>query len=164
MSLSTTMTVGDLDRDVETLRAHAAGWAKLGFAGKIRHLRTMRTRTVEVARQWADLAARAKGIAGTPLAGEEWLSGPYALLSALDRLAKTLGEIARDGVPAIPDEPIRTRPDGQVVVDVFPRETADVLLLNGVRAEVWMEPGVTAARRCASRPPRRCARATRPAR
>ncbi len=143
MSVSTTMTVGDLDRDVESLRAHAAGWARLGFAGKIRHLRTMRARTVEVAAQWAELAARAKGIAGTPLAGEEWLSGPYALLGALDRLAKTLGEIARDGVPAITESAIRTRPDGQVVVDVFPLETADVLLLNGVRAEIWMEPGVT---------------------
>jgi aldehyde dehydrogenase (NAD(P)+) len=143
VSVSTTMTVGDLDRDVESLRAHAQAWARLGFAGKIRHLRTMRARTVEVAAQWAELAARAKGIAGTPLAGEEWLSGPYALLGALDRLAKTLGEIARDGVPTIPERAIRTRPDGQVVVDVFPLETADVLLLNGVRAEIWMEPGVT---------------------
>lgn len=143
MSLSTAATVGDLDRDVESLRAHARTWARLGFAGKIRHLRAMRARTIEVAPQWAELAARAKGIAGTPLAGEEWLSGPYALLSALDRLAKTLGEIARDGVPALPDAAIRTRPDGQVVVDVFPLETADRLLLNGVRAEIWMEPGVT---------------------
>ncbi|MEA2666586.1 MAG: hypothetical protein QOI11_3530 [Candidatus Eremiobacteraeota bacterium] len=143
MSVSSTATVGDLDRDVESLRAHAAAWARLGFAGKIRHLRTMRARTVEVAARWAELAAQAKGIAGTPLAGEEWLSGPYALLSALDRLTKTLGEIARDGVPALPETAIRTRPDGQVVVDVFPLETADRLLLNGVRAEIWMEPGVT---------------------
>ncbi len=57
----------------------------------------------------------------------------------------TTGEIARDGVPAIPERAIRTRPDGQVVVDVFPLERADRLLLDGVRAEVWMEPGVTRA-------------------
>ena len=132
----------ELDGDVETLRAHADAWARLGIAGKIRHLRAMRGRTIEVASQWVDLAARAKGIAGTPLEGEEWLSGPYALLTALDRLTATLGAIARD-VPAVADRAIRTRPDGQVVVDVFPAQKSDRILLSGVRAEIWMEPGVT---------------------
>jgi aldehyde dehydrogenase (NAD(P)+) len=141
-----------LDRDVETLRAHADAWARLAIAGKIRHLRAMRARTVETAREWVDLAARAKGIAGTPLAGEEWLSGPWPLLTALDRLAKTLGQIALDGAPSIPERAIRTRPpstgsgrDGQVIVEVFPADAADRILLNGLRAEIWMEPEVTRA-------------------
>ena len=134
-----------LGADLETLRAHADAWARLGIAGKIRHLRAMRARTVEVASAWVDLAAQAKGIAGTPLAGEEWLSGPWPLLTALDRLARTLGQIALDGVPTIPDRAVRTRPDGQVIVDVFPADAADRMLLNGLRAEVWMEPEVTRA-------------------
>lgn len=139
------MTVGEIDRDIDVLREHADGWARFGFAGKIRHLRTMRARTVEVASAWVDAAARAKGIAGTPLAGEEWLSGPYALLTALDRLGSTLGEVARRGAPAIPEAAIRTRRDGQVVVDVFPARPSDKILLSGVRAEMWMEPEVTRA-------------------
>jgi acyl-CoA reductase-like NAD-dependent aldehyde dehydrogenase len=132
-----------LDRDVDVLRAHADAWARLGIAGKIRHLRTMRANTVEVAQRWVGLAADAKGIAGSQLAGEEWLSGPYALLTAIDRLTATLGGIARTGAPPIPERAIRTRPDGQVVVEVFPADTADRLLLNGLRAEIWMQPEVT---------------------
>ena len=132
----------ELDRDLAVLHEHAAEWAQLGFAGKVRHLQAMRARTVEVAAQWADLAARAKGIAGTPLAGEEWFSGPYALLIALDRLIATVGDIARSGSPALP-RPVRERANDQVVVDVFPVEPSDKVLLSGVRAELWMEPGVT---------------------
>ena len=134
----------DLDADVGVLRAHADAWARLGIAGKIRHLRTMRAKTVEVAQQWVGLATDAKGITGSQLAGEEWLSGPYALLTAIDRLAATLGAIALDA-PAIPQRAIRTRPDGQVVVDVFPVDNADRILLNGLHAEIWMDPAVTRA-------------------
>jgi aldehyde dehydrogenase (NAD(P)+) len=139
------MTVGDIDRDIDVLRDHAQAWARLGYAGKIRHLHLLRARTVEVAAEWVALAARAKGIAGTPLAGEEWLSGPYPFLSALDRLGTTLGELARAGAPALPEAAIRTRAGGQVVVDVFPLRRSDALLLNGVRAEMWMEPEVSRA-------------------
>jgi aldehyde dehydrogenase (NAD(P)+) len=138
-----------LDEHVETLRAHADAWARLGIAGKIRHLRAMRARTVEVASEWVELAAQAKGIAGTALAGEEWLSGPYPLLTAIDRLTATLSAIARD-VPAISERAIRTRPPsagserpGQVIAEVFPVEPADRILLNGIHAEIWMEPEVT---------------------
>ncbi|HEY0380719.1 MAG TPA: aldehyde dehydrogenase family protein [Candidatus Elarobacter sp.] len=138
-------TVGDLDRDVDALRANADAWARLGIAGKIRHLRTMRTQTVAVAQRWVDLGSQAKGITGSQLAGEEWMSGPYALLTAIDRLAATLGGIARDGTPPIPEPAIRTRADGQVVVDVFPVDNADRILLNGLHAEIWMQPEVTRA-------------------
>jgi aldehyde dehydrogenase (NAD(P)+) len=136
------LIVGDLDRDVAALQEHAQAWARLGLAGKIRHLRAMRARTVEVASAWVDLAAGAKGIAKTPLAGEEWFAGPYALLVALDRLIATLGEIAVAGSPRVPSA-LRERTDGQLVVDVFPVQSSDRVLLSGVRGELWMAPGVT---------------------
>lgn len=139
-----TTTVGDLDAAVETLHSHAQTWARLSIAGKIRHLRAMRAATIEVAPRWAELAAEAKGVSGSPLAGEEWLSGPYGLLTALDALTATLSAIGR-GTPAVADSAIRTRPDGQVVVDVFPVSAADRILLSGVRAEIWMAPDVTRA-------------------
>jgi hypothetical protein len=40
---------------------------------------------------------------------------------------------------------VHTRPDGQVVVDVFPVTGYDRLLLNGYKAQVWIEPGVSGA-------------------
>ena len=136
------VTVGDLDREVAIVRDHATGWARLGFAGKIRHLRALRARTIEQAATWAALGAQAKGIAGTPLAGEEWFSGPYALLATIDALTATMRDLAQHGAPRLPHAP-RVRAGGQVVVDVFPVVPADRLLLSGVRAETWMEPGVT---------------------
>ena len=138
-------TAGELDHDVDTLRVNAQRWVRLGFAGKIRHLRAMRARTIDVAEHWVAAAAEAKGIAGTPLAGEEWLAGPYALLSAIDRLTATIGSIARIGVPPIPARAIHQRADGQVVVDVFPVDLSDKLLLGGVSAQMWMEPEITRA-------------------
>jgi len=39
--------------------------------------------------------------------------------------------------------PVRTRPNGQVTVEVFPLNIYERLLLSGVRAEIWMEPEVT---------------------
>ena len=38
---------------------------------------------------------------------------------------------------------IRSRPGGQLVVDVFPAAAYDRFLQIGLRAEVWMQPGVT---------------------
>ena len=138
----------ELDRELATLRARAEVWARLGLAEKIRHLRAMRARTVETAQGWVDAAAEAKGIAGTALAGEEWLSGPYPLLTAIDRLSATLAGIARTGAAPIPERSVRTRYDAstgsaQVVVDVFPVDRADRILLNGLHAEIWMEPEIT---------------------
>ena len=132
----------ELDRDVDALRANAGDWAALNYAGKIAHLRAMRRQTIDTAQTWVDLCTRAKGVAGTRLAGEEWLAGPYGLLIALDRLIATLEDVLRDGSPRLPGA-VRARAGGQVVVDVFPVAAADRILLNGLHAEVWMQPGVT---------------------
>ena len=39
----------ELDAGLATLRAGAEGWARLGLAEKIRHLRAMRGRTIDAA-------------------------------------------------------------------------------------------------------------------
>src|ERR1700681_200475 len=83
-------TVGDLDRDVQVLREHADAWARLGIAGKMRHLRTMRTHTIEVAQQWADLGADAKGIAGFQLAVVPELGRAAPVLTAGAALPATV--------------------------------------------------------------------------
>ena len=40
---------------------------------------------------------------------------------------------------------VHERPDGQTVVEVYPHDLKERLLLHGFSAEVWMEPGVSAA-------------------
>jgi len=135
----------DLDRSIEELQARKDVWARLSVDRKITYLSGMRDRTAAAAGRWVADALAAKGIPpASPLAGEEWMSGPWALLFALNRLILSLEGIARDGVPALRPGAVRARPDGQVVVDVFPNTLYDRLLVSGVTGEVWMEPGVTA--------------------
>jgi aldehyde dehydrogenase (NAD(P)+) len=139
MSTST----AEVDRFVSELQASKDTWAALSIEDRLGLLRRLRPRIAAVAERWVDEAVRAKGIpSGSPWAGEEWLSGPYALLTGVIALERTLGALSR-GEPPIPAKAVRSRPDGQLVVDVFPVSFYDRLLMNGVRAEVWMEPGVT---------------------
>ena len=138
-------TSDEIDRSLSDLHEGAKRWLTLTASAKADLLERVRESTYAQAPSWAAEAARAKGVAGTPLAGEEWVSGPWALLYALNRYIASMREIAREGVPHLAERQIRVRPDGQTVVDVFPGGPYDRLLLNGVRGEVWMQPGVTPA-------------------
>jgi len=145
MSVIAPSAFSELDRSLHRLKDAAPRWARLPITQKIAALESIRDATSRESRRWAQTAAHAKGVAGTPQAGEEWISGPWALLYALNRYLTTLREIDTTGSPHIAPSRVRTRPDGQVVVDVFPNSIYDALLLSGVRAEVWMAPGVTPA-------------------
>lgn len=136
----------EIDAVLARLRVTKRTWVALPVAEKAALVTQLVQDVARVAPRWVAAAAAAKGLAAdSPLVGEEWAAGPWALLYAANHYARSLREIARDGKPALARGAVRTRPDGQVVVDVFPETYHDRLLLNGVRAEVWMEPGVTPA-------------------
>jgi aldehyde dehydrogenase (NAD(P)+) len=137
-------TPANFDAQLQALQAAAPRWIALPVAAKADLFRRVRQSVYHEAEAWASAAADAKGLTATPLEGEEWLSGPWALLYALNRYIASLDQIATFGVPQIARSRRRTRPDGQLVVDVFPNDLYDRTLLSGVRAEVWMQPGVTA--------------------
>jgi acyl-CoA reductase-like NAD-dependent aldehyde dehydrogenase len=133
-----------LESDLEALAAHKQEWAALPIAKKIALFASVKRETARVAEKWVEAAVHAKGIPdGSPLAGEEWSSGPWALLYGLSQYIRTLGEISKHGRPRIRKRAVRRARNGQVVVEVFPSSLYDRLLLSGVTAEVWMEPGVT---------------------
>jgi len=135
-----------IDQDLATLSTHKAEWARLPVTDKVDLLRALRPRAAALADRWVEAAVRAKGIPpGSPWAGEEWMSGPYALLYGIGALERTVEALARGEIPVPPARAMRTRPDGQLVVEVYPTDGYDRILLSGVRAEVWMQPGVTAA-------------------
>lgn len=132
------------DQAVAALRERKDAWARLPIPDKIEFLRGLRHRTDADAKRWVDFAVRAKRIpAGSPWAGEEWASGPWAFLYGIDALQISLGALAGGRAPTLRRGAVRVRPDGQVVVRVFPPGFYDWLLLNGVRAEVWMQREVT---------------------
>ena len=133
-----------LDRTDDELVAAKQAWARTGIDERLAILEAIRTGIMRVAEDWALTAARAKQIPdGSPLVGEEWMSGPYALMSGCDALALTLREM--DGKRFLKHVPVRDLPTGQVAARVFPQSIFDRLLLSGVTADVWMKPGVTRA-------------------
>lgn len=136
-------TPGSIEQSLVELREGAKRWVALRTAAKAELLAQVRDTTYAQASRWAHAGAQAKGIADSPLAGEEWISGPWALLYALNRYIRTLKDLAHSGTPNVPASRVHERADGQLTVDVFPNAFYDRVLLSGVRAEVWMQPGVT---------------------
>jgi aldehyde dehydrogenase (NAD(P)+) len=143
LATPTPATPAEIEQDLIELREGAKRWVALRTSAKAELLAKVRDTTYAQASRWAQAGAQAKGVAGTPLAGEEWISGPWALLYALNRYIRTLNDIARTGTPNVPASRVHERAEGQITVDVFPDTFYDRLLLSGVRAEVWMQPGVT---------------------
>src|SRR5690242_10376892 len=96
-----------IDLDLEVLRAGAARWAGMPVAGKIALLMECREGVYRQAARWTDAAAEAKGLTGTPQAGEEAISGPWAVLRALTAYAATLSDIERYGRVRIDGKRVR---------------------------------------------------------
>lgn len=136
------LEISSFDAPLRELREGAGRWTALPPGERAALLVEVRERTPAVAAEWVERASAAKGISGTALVGEEWLSGPWALLYALNRYIATLESLARKR-PIVDPQRVRARRDGRVVVDVFPNDIWDTLLLSGVRAEVWMAPEIT---------------------
>lgn len=133
-----------LDDNLELLSRHKQLWAQTKVGARLAILARIKDGVNLVAQDWADTAACKKGLAvNAPQAGEEWLSGPYALITYCNALMETLSKVA--GNKHLEGLPMRELPNGQLAVQVVPHSIWDRLLLSGVRAEVWMEPDVTRA-------------------
>src|ERR1700742_3017510 len=143
MNTETLRDVPALDLALEDLRSGAPGWADLPLRAKLAMLEALPPRIVDVAPRMAAAAAEAKGIASTSAwVAEEWTINIWALVQAINTHILVLKRVLAGDEPVSADA-VHPRPDGQVVVDVFPVTGYDRLLLNGYRAQVWIEPGVS---------------------
>lgn len=132
-----------LDAAVADLQTGAAVWTALTVAQRATLLRQVRTSVAACAEDWATIAAASKGLdARHPLRGEEWLSGPYSVLGALDASVATLTRIA-NGANALDGIRVDRAPGGRTRVHAFPLTGLDRFLLSGFTGEVWLEPGTT---------------------
>lgn len=142
--MATTPTA-ELDRQIKELDNHRDEWARLDVSKKIGLLEAVKKRTAEVAADWVEVAAEIKGLAlDSPYIGEEWASGPWALLATMRLHLGMLESVAKGEDPHLGRNAIRRTSTGQVAVKVFPGDNYDRLLFNGYSGEVWMEPEVTA--------------------
>ena len=134
----------DMDAALQELQAQKNAWVALPVSERIVILDRLIRDFNSIAPRWVGASVKAKGIpADSPAVAEEWGAGVWPVMKNLRQLRQALGEIAQTGHPAIPG-PVTTRPDGQVVAQVFPLTAYDRIFFMGVTAEMWMEPGVTA--------------------
>ena len=132
-----------LDADIALLQQGSRTWSNVTVAQRVTLLRALRTSVAATIEDWADTAADSKGLRpGHPLRGEEWLSGPYSVLGAIDAYADTLTKLS-EGRSALDGVRIGRAPGGRTKVDAFPLTGIDRFLLSGFTGEVWLEPGIT---------------------
>ena len=133
-----------LDRAIDALRVGAERWARTSLADRAALLRRTHDSIGRASNRWALTATGLKRLdAASSLVGEEWLSGPYAVLTGVTRLAKSLDALAAGGSP-LDGLRFHHAPGGRQSVDVLPLDLAETLLLSGFSAEVWMRPGTSA--------------------
>ncbi|WP_418060749.1 aldehyde dehydrogenase family protein [Pimelobacter simplex] len=133
----------DLDTAVDELRRGAERWAVMGLTERITLLRRTHRSIAAAAESWTTAAIGAKDIDAGPLAGEEWMSGPYPTLLGFSEAAASLSKIASGRSPAS-DLKTRRAPGGRTAFQVLPSDLYDRSLLNGFTGEVWLAPGVSA--------------------
>ena len=151
-----------LETALKALDAHKAAWVATPVSARIDLLRQVRAAIVHQAEAWVAAALRRKALAeDSPLAGEEWSSGPWVVLTTIDLLIENLSHIDDPGF--IAGFPRRTTVSDQLAVEVFPRTLFDRLLMSGVSAEVWMEPGVGSTGLAQTAGPSRAAKGNDPA-
>jgi len=130
-----------LAQDIAELTAVKNEWAQKSVEKRIALLLEIKDSLLPISQQWAETAARMKGIPeGSVLVGEEWISGPYSLMSTCNALLQTLTKMK--GKAFLDSLKKRNTQTGQVAVRVLPNSIWDRLLLSGVSAEVWMEDSV----------------------
>ncbi|MFZ1754198.1 MAG: aldehyde dehydrogenase family protein [Caldilineaceae bacterium] len=133
-----------IDIAIRRLQERKHDWALLPISEKVHHLEQMRKAAVRLAAQWVKKSAVMAGLpADSDWLGELWMGGPWALLWGIDRYRETLSALAAGTDPLALTKGSRITGSGQLAVNVFPLHPRDHLLISGVRAEVWMKPGVT---------------------
>lgn len=137
-------TTSDLDQILARLAAGALGWAQTPLTERADLLDQVADLTAEHAEEWVRVATQIKQLeANSPLVGEEWLSGPYAVISSCRTLAETVRHIAA-GQDVLQGYGVRPTRDGGQAVRVLPHTAYDRILFSGFTADVLTRPGVTA--------------------
>ncbi len=132
-----------IDADVAALTTGSAVFSTLTLTQRATLLDRLYASVSAAAPDWARIAAETKGLDAThTLRGEEWLSGPYAVLAALAASRRTLEKMAAGASPLTGVDTSLT-PGGQLTAEVFPADGVDAVLLSGYSGQVWFRPGVT---------------------
>ena len=134
-----------IDTVLAQLRTGESAWAATPLSRRRELLSEVHALTGRCASAWVDAAVAIKGLpADSPLVGEEWLAGPYGLLTGVAAMISTLAALEQGHSP-VDGYRFGQAPGDRVVVHALPHTVFDRILLSGFSAEVWMPPGVDEA-------------------
>ncbi len=132
-----------LELALADLRHGEQAWGRMSLPKRITMLRELSDSVHLAAEHWVRVAAQIKGLDdASEYLGEEWISGPYAVLTGIRTLRTTVAAIARGESP-IEHARFGSAPGGRVTVPALPHTALDGILFHGFRADVWLEPGVS---------------------
>ncbi|MFH8342649.1 aldehyde dehydrogenase family protein [Streptomyces sp. AM6-12] len=145
--MSTDPTTRSSTPDIDALLARLAAGertrARTPLKDRRRLLLEVAATTAAAADRWVRTACQIKQLPpGSLLTGEEWISGPYAVLTYIQALQHTLRRL-ESGTDVLADARITAAPGRRLAVRVLPYDSFDRLLMGGFHAEVWTRPGVT---------------------
>jgi acyl-CoA reductase-like NAD-dependent aldehyde dehydrogenase len=130
-----------VDALVAKVAARKQAWLTTSIDQRIALLQQCLDGVAQVAADWVRDMCRVKGLSPEEsLAGEEWLAGPVTTARNVRQLITVL---QAGGQPKLPG--VSIRPSGQQVARVFPANLHDKLMLAGITADVWLEPGKSAS-------------------
>ncbi|MFE3291498.1 aldehyde dehydrogenase family protein [Rhodococcus sp. NPDC059234] len=140
-----TTTHPAVDQALADLTEGEKVWAGLSLGARRQLLDRVRDLTAAHAAEWVAAAVATKRLdSDSPLVGEEWMSGPYAMTTAATALSASLAKL-ESGTSPLADATFGTAPGGRTTVRALPMNVFDKLLLNGFSADVWLAPGVDRA-------------------
>jgi aldehyde dehydrogenase (NAD(P)+) len=134
-----------IDQALAELAEGERAWAKTSLTERRELLAQVMRATAAHAQDWVRAACTYKQLSQTsPLAGEEWISGPYAVLTGAAALIGTVAAL-ENGRSPVDGFPVTQAPGGRLAVRVLPHTIYDRLLLRGFTAQVWTTPGTGTA-------------------
>src|SRR5919107_3672868 len=135
-------TQPQLDRVVARLKQGARKFVGLSLDQRVDLASAMQAGYLRVARASVEAACLAKGISlGSSLEGEEWTLGPWFVVRHLRLIRESLLSLKQTGNTRVGK--LGRTADQRLTVQVFPGNTIDALLFQGVRVDVHLQPGVT---------------------
>jgi aldehyde dehydrogenase (NAD(P)+) len=133
----------ELEGALERLHRAAPTFANLPLGERISLAEAMQRGYLRIAERSVAAGCKAKGIAlGTPLEGEEWTTGPWAVVRHLRLIREQLTAIKERGNTRI-GKTGRTI-EGSLQTRVFPTNGVDGMLFKDTTVDVRMLPEVTA--------------------
>jgi Aldehyde dehydrogenase family len=132
-----------VDQSVIELRDGARDLAACSIDRKVDLAKQCVASLSRIASKWCEAGCVAKRTSDTAAGrAEEWLGGPVTTLRFLQLTIASFLDLKKYGSPQLPGSV--QRKEGQLRVPVFPtRHLCDSLVFMGLRAETWLQPGVT---------------------